>query len=46
MQDVILWSVWYGALIVLPSVMTRMLIKHGMVRAVGRRRMLSSINRR
>jgi ferric iron reductase protein FhuF len=46
MQDVILWSLWYAALIALPLVMTRMSIKHAMSRAVGRRRVLSSINRR
>jgi len=46
MQEVILWSLWYAALIALPLVMTRMLIKHAMSRAVGRRRVFSSINRR
>ena len=50
-----LWREWkidrldawqYAALIALPLVMTRMSIKHAMSRAVGRRRVLSSINRR
>lgn len=46
MNDVILWSVWYGVLITLPLVMTRLLIKKAMVRAITRRRRLSPINRR
>ncbi|UVT15192.1 MAG: hypothetical protein H8K04_15430 [Nitrospira sp.] len=46
MQELILWSLWYAALIALPLGMTRMLIKHAMSRAVGGRRVLSLINRR
>ncbi len=46
MKDVTLWNLWYAALVGLPLVMTRMLIKHAMVRAVERRRARSSIDRR
>jgi ferric iron reductase protein FhuF len=44
MNNVILWSLWYGALVTLPLVMTRLLIKRSMVRVIPRRR-LSSVKR-
>lgn len=44
MNDLILWSLWYGLLATLPLVMTRLFIKNAMVRVVARRR-LSSVKR-
>lgn len=46
MKDLILWNLWYGMLVTLPSVITTLLIKSVMVSAVARRRRPSSINRR
>lgn len=46
MNDVALWSLWYGILVTLPPVITRMLIKHAMARAVTRRRVSSLMKRR
>lgn len=46
MKDVILWSLWYGVLVTLPPVVTRLLIKHAMSRVIAHRRPLSSISRR
>lgn len=46
MKDVALWSLWYGILVTLPLVLTRMLIKHAMVRAVTRRRVYALMKRR
>ncbi len=45
MKDVILWSLWYGMFASVPIVMTRLLIKNAMARAVTRRRVLSPANR-
>ncbi len=45
MNNLILWSVWYGILVTLPLVMTQLLIKYAMARAMTRRRVPSSINR-
>lgn len=36
MSNAILWGLWYGILVTLPPVVTRMLIKHAMARAVAR----------
>lgn len=41
MKDVTLWSLWYGILVTVPPVITRMLIKRTMARAVTRRRVHS-----
>lgn len=38
MNEMILQSLWYGILAALPTVMTRMLIKNAMVRAIAHRR--------
>ncbi len=46
MNEMVLWSIWYGVLVTLPLVMTRPLIKNAMARAIVRRRRLSPINRR
>ncbi len=46
MKDVTLWSLWYGILVTLPPVITRMLIKHVMARAVTRRRVSTFMKRR
>ncbi|MGQ0555104.1 MAG: hypothetical protein ACT4PN_04075 [Nitrospiraceae bacterium] len=46
MRDVTLWSLWYGILVTLPPVITRMLIKHAMARAVTPRRVLSLMERK
>jgi hypothetical protein len=46
MNDLILWSMWYLTLGALPLVMTRMLIKNAMARAVTRRRVPSFMKRR
>ncbi len=46
MKDVILWSLWYGVLVTVPSLMTRLLIKNAMVKAVTHRRVSSSMKRR
>lgn len=45
MKDVILWSVWYGMFASVPIVMTRLLIKNAMTRAVTLRRGLSPADR-
>lgn len=46
MKDAAVWGLWYGILVTLPPVITRMLIKHAMARAVTRRRVHSLIKRR
>jgi ferric iron reductase protein FhuF len=38
MNNVILWSLWYGVLVTLPPVMTRLLIKSAMSRVKADRR--------
>lgn len=45
MNDAILWSVWAGILVTLPFVITKMLIKNAMARAVTRRRVSSLMKR-
>jgi hypothetical protein len=37
MNEVILWSLWYGVLISLPLIMTRLLLKNAMGRVMARR---------
>lgn len=46
MKDVALWSMWYGILVTGPPVITRLLIKHTMARAMAQRRLARSIHRR
>lgn len=46
MKDVALWSLWYGILVTAPPIITRMLIKYAMARAVTRRRVSSLMKRR
>lgn len=46
MNEMMLQSLWYGILATLPSVMTRILIKNAMERAVTRRRVPSLMKRR
>jgi hypothetical protein len=41
MNNMILWSLWYGVLVTLPPVMTRLLIKRSMSRVRSGRRMLN-----
>lgn len=36
-NEMVLWSVWYGALATLPLVMTKLFIKSAMARVVARR---------
>ncbi|MGC4096003.1 MAG: hypothetical protein QM706_02715 [Nitrospira sp.] len=38
MNDVILWTVWFGLLATLPPMMTRLLMKHAMAKGRGVRR--------
>jgi|GEM_PF-3807281 len=46
MKDVVLWSVWYGILVTLPPIMTRLLIKNAMVRMKARSQQPSSVRRK
>lgn len=46
MNEMILWSLWYGILATLPVIMTRLLIKNAMARVAAYRRLPYSINRR
>lgn len=41
MNDVILWTMWFGVLATLPPMMTRLLIKHAMAKGGGGRRPVS-----
>lgn len=41
MNNVILWTIWYGLLVLLPPLMTRVLIKHATTRVETRRRAFS-----
>lgn len=41
MNEMVLWSAWYGALATLPLVMTRLFIKNAMARVVARRQPFS-----
>lgn len=45
-KEMVLRSIWYGALATLPLVMARLPIKNVMARAVGCRRVPSSIDRK
>lgn len=46
MNEVILWSLWYGALGALPLIMTRLLIKNAMVRITARSRRPALVRRK
>jgi hypothetical protein len=46
MKDVVLWSLWYGILVTLPPILTRLLIKNSMVRITARTRQPSSVRRK
>lgn len=46
MNEMVLWSLWYGLLATLPVIMTRLLIKNAMARVPAYRRSPDSINRR
>ena len=37
-KEMVLWSIWYGALVTLPLVMIRLFIKSAMARVVARHR--------
>lgn len=41
MNNVILWSMWFGLLATLPPMMTRLLIKNAMAKGRGGRRPVS-----
>lgn len=46
MNDVILWSLWYGILVTLAPIMTMLLIKNSMVRMKVRSQQPSSVRRK
>lgn len=46
MNDVILWSLWYGILVTLAPIMTMLLIKNAMVRITARPQQPSSVRRK